>query len=253
MHTNKDFENRVVLITGGSTGIGRAAALTFAKRGANIVIGDIDDRAEKTVELVKAEGVQALFKKTDVADAESVQALVDFTIEKFGRLDHAFNNAGVLPRTKEFTAMTDEDFDLTIGVDLKGVFYTMRSELKHFEKVGKGTIVNTASVAGLVADPGMAPYVAAKHGVVGLTKAAGIEYIGKGIRVNAIAPGLVETPMTKGWLDDPKMQEIVLAQTPIGRPAKPVEIANMVVFLSSDEASFTAGQVFTVDAGQTAH
>ncbi|MFJ8415622.1 SDR family NAD(P)-dependent oxidoreductase [Bacillus paramycoides] len=253
MHTNKDFENRVVLITGGATGIGRATALGFAKRGANVIIGDIDERAKETVELVKAEGVQADFKKTNVTDAESVQALIDFTIEKFGRLDHAFNNAGVLPPTKDFTKMTDDDFDRTINVDLKGVFYCMRAELKHFEKVEKGTIVNTASVAGLVADPGMAPYVAAKHGVVGLTKAAGIEYIGKGIRVNAIAPGLVETPMTKGWLDDPKMKEIMLAQTPIGRPAKPVEIANMVVFLSSDEASFTAGQVFTLDAGQTAH
>ncbi|MGG2014827.1 SDR family NAD(P)-dependent oxidoreductase [Bacillus sp. S10(2024)] len=253
MQINKDFENRVVLITGGVTGIGRATAIAFAKRGANIVIGDIDERAEETVELAKKEGVQALFKKTNVVDAESVQALVDFTIEKFGRLDHAFNNAGVLPKTKEFTAMTDEDFDLTVDVDLKGVFYTMRSELKYFEILGKGTIVNTASVAGLVADQGMAPYVAAKHGVVGLTKAAGIEYIGKGIRVNAIAPGLVETAMTKSWLDDPKIKEVVLAQTPIGRPAKPEEIASMVVFLSSDEASFTAGQVFTIDAGQTAH
>jgi NAD(P)-dependent dehydrogenase (short-subunit alcohol dehydrogenase family) len=250
---SKDFENRVVLITGGATGIGRATAIAFAKRGANIVIGDIDDRAEETVELVKAENVQAAFKKTNVIDSESVQALVDFTIEKFGHLDHAFNNAGVLPRTKDFTAMTDEDFDLTIDVDLKGVFYTMRSELRYFETVGKGTIVNTASVAGLVADPGMAPYVAAKHGVVGLTKAAGIEYISRGIRVNAIAPGLVETPMTKGWLDDPEMYKIVTSQTPIGRPAKPEEIASMVVFLSSDEASFTAGQVFTIDAGQTAH
>jgi NAD(P)-dependent dehydrogenase (short-subunit alcohol dehydrogenase family) len=253
MEANKNFKNRVVLITGAATGIGRATALAFAKQGANLVIGDIDDRAQETVELVKAEGVEVLFKKTDVTDAESVQALVDFTVEKFDRLDHAFNNAGILPKTKKFTAMTDEDFDLTIGVDLKGVFYSMRSELKYFEKIGRGTIVNTASVAGLVADPGMAPYVVAKHGVVGLTKAAGIEYIGKGIRVNAIAPGLVETPMTKGWLNDPKMKEVVLLQTPIGRPAKPEEIASMVVFLSSDEASFIAGQVFTVDAGQTAH
>lgn len=251
--SNKDFEGRVVVITGGATGIGRATAIGFAKRGANVVVGDIDDRAKETVELVKSEGVQAEFKKTNVADAESVQALIDFTVEKFGRLDHAFNNAGILPPTKDFTEMTDEDFDRTINVDLKGVFYCMRAELRHFEKVGKGTIVNTASVAGLVADPGMAPYVAAKHGVVGLTKAAGIEYIAKGIRVNAVAPGLVETPMTKGWLDDPEMHKIVIAQTPIGRPAKPEEIASMVIFLSSDEASFTAGQVFTVDAGQTAH
>lgn len=250
---SKNFEGRVVLITGGATGIGRATALEFAKRGANIVIGDIDERALETVELVRAENVQAEFLKTDVSNSESVNALIDFTVEKFGRLDHAFNNAGVLPPTKDFTEMTDADFDRTINVDLKGVFYSMRAELRHFEKVGKGTIVNTASVAGLIADPGMAPYVAAKHGVVGLTKGAGIEYIAKGIRVNAVAPGLVETPMTSNWLNDPEMYKVVTSQTPIGRPAKPEEIASMVIFLSSDEASFTAGQVFTVDAGQTAH
>lgn len=129
----------------------------------------------------------------------------------------------------------------------------MKHELSYFLTKGKGTIVNTASIAGIIADPGMAPYVAAKHGVVGLTKAAGIEYIAKGIRVNAIAPGLVETNMTKGWLENEEMKKAVTANTPIGRPARPEEIAGMVLFLSSDAASYAAGQTFVVDAGQTAH
>lgn len=249
----QNFENRVVLITGAATGIGRATALSFARKGAKVSIGDIDERANETVKLIKAEGGEAHFFKTDVTDAEQVEALIDQTVEKFGRLDHAFNNAGILPPTNKFSDMTEKDFDVTIAVDLKGVFLAMKYELTYFEKVGKGTIVNTASVAGLIADPGMAPYVAAKHGVVGLTKAAGIEYAERGIRVNAIAPGVVETPMTKGWMEDPEFREVVLGQTPIHRAAKPEEIAETVVFLSSDASTYTAGQVFALDGGQTAH
>lgn len=253
MNTSQDFNNSVVLITGGATGIGRATALAFARRGAKIVIGDIDQQAEETVKLILNEGGDAVFFQTNVSQDTEVQELINKTIKHYGRLDHAFNNAGVLPPTKPFADMSEEDFDRTITVDLKGVFLTMKYELAHFEKVGKGTIVNTASVAGLIADPGMAPYVAAKHGVVGLTKAAGIEYAGKGIRVNAIAPGLVETPMTKDWMDDPEFRKVVVGNTPIGRPAKPEEMAETVVFLSSDAASFAAGQTYAMDGGQTAH
>lgn len=249
----KDFESRVVLITGGATGIGRATALAFAKRGAKVVIGDVNEQAKETIEMIKQEGAEALFKKTDVTSSSDVKSLIDFTVEQFGGLDHAFNNAGVLPPTKDFADMTEEDFDFVVNVDLKGVFYAMKHEIAYFITKGKGTIVNTASIAGIIADPGMAPYVAAKHGVVGLTKAAGIEYIAKGIRVNAIAPGLVETNMTKGWLEDEEMKKVVTANTPIGRPARPEEIAGMVLFLSSDAASYAAGQTFIVDAGQTAH
>jgi len=249
----KDFENRVVLITGGATGIGRAAALAFARRGAKVVIGDVNEQANETVEQIKKEGAEALFKKTDVTKSSDLKSLVDFAVERFGGLDHAFNNAGVLPPTKDFADMSEEEFDFVVNVDLKGVFYAMKHELSYFLTQGKGTIVNTASIAGIIADPGMAPYVAAKHGVVGLTKAAGIEYIAKGIRVNAIAPGLVETNMTKGWLENEEMKKVVTANTPIGRPARPEEIAGMVLFLSSDSASYAAGQTFIVDAGQTAH
>ena len=251
---SKRFEDRVVMITGGTTGIGEVTAIAFAKEGAKVVVsGRREEPGNKVVEKIKSFGGEAAFCRADVSKAEDVKNLVNFTVEKYGKLDHAFNNAGVLPITKKFSDMTEEDYDFVVDVDLKGVFLSMKYELKYMEKVGKGTIVNTTSVAGIIADPGMAPYVAAKHGVVGLTKAAGIEYISKGIRVNAIAPGLVETPMTKGWLDDPEFIAGVESLTPIHRPAKPEEIVGMVLFLSSNEATFCAGQVYLVDGGQTAH
>lgn len=251
---SKRFEDRVVMITGGSTGIGKAVAIAFTKEGAKVVIsGRREGVGNEVVEEIKSFGGEAVFFRADVSKADDVRNLVNFTIEKYGALDHAFNNAGVLPITKKFTDMTEEDYDFVVDVDLKGVFLSMKYELEYMEKVGKGTIVNTTSVAGVIADPGMAPYVAAKHGVVGLTKAAGIEYISKGIRINALAPGLVETPMTQGWLDDPEFKAMVEAQTPIHRPAKSEEMVGMVLFLSSDEATFCAGQVYLVDGGQTAH
>jgi len=253
MEMSREFEGKVVLITGAATGIGRATALAFAKRGAKVAIGDVDERANETVQLIEAEGGQAEFLKTDVTNPEQVKALIENTVTKFGGMHHAFNNAGILPPTKPFVEMTEKDFDSTIAVDLKGVFLALKYELEHMEKSGGGTIVNTASVAGLIADPFMAPYVAAKHGVVGLTKAAGIEYAAKGIRVNGIAPGLVETPMTKGWMNDPEFRKTVVGNIPMDRPAKPEEIAEMVVFISSPGATFAAGHTFVVDGGQTAH
>ncbi|RFU65094.1 SDR family oxidoreductase [Peribacillus glennii] len=250
---SKDFEGKVVLITGAATGIGRATALAFAKRGAKVAIGDIDHRAEETVQLIEGEGGESAFFKTDVSNLAQVKLLVENTNKVFGGLHHAFNNAGVLPPTKSFVEMTEEDFDHTIAIDLKGVFLAMKYEIEFMEKSGGGTIVNTASVAGLIADPFMAPYVAAKHGVVGLTKAAGIEYAQKGIRVNGIAPGLVQTPMTQRWLEDPEFSKALVGQIPIQRPAKPEEIAEMVIFLSSPGASYAAGHTFVIDGGYTAH
>ena len=213
----------------------------------------MSEGARETVEQIKAADGEAIFVSTNVADAASVQALVARAVDTYGKIDAAFNNAGILPPTADFADMKEEDFDRVIAVDLRGVFLCMKYELEAMLRNGGGAIVNTASVAGVVADPGMAPYVAAKHGVVGLTKAAALDYATRGIRVNAVAPGLIATPFTQRWLADPATRERLLVNSPIGRPAQPEEIAGAVLFLCSSAASFVNGSIFVVDGGQTAH
>jgi NAD(P)-dependent dehydrogenase (short-subunit alcohol dehydrogenase family) len=247
------FEAKTVLITGGATGIGRATALAFAREGACVMIGDVDDRAAETVSMIEAAGGKAAFKRADVSDAQAMTDLVRDCVARFGGMHMAFNNAGVLPPPTPFHEVLASDLDKTINVDLKGVFFAMQAEIRHFLSVGGGTIVNTASVAGIVADPAMSPYVAAKHGVVGLTKAVAIEYAQAGIRVNAIGPGFVATPMTQAWLDSEEFKAAFFAQNISGRAAQPEEIAGTVLHLCSDAASFINGALFVIDGGQTAH
>jgi NAD(P)-dependent dehydrogenase (short-subunit alcohol dehydrogenase family) len=193
------------------------------------------------------------FRRQTVSDSAQVKALVARAVSEFGALDVAFNNAGLLPPTAPLAEQTEDDWARIMRVDVTGVFFCLKHELAQMAKAGRGVIVNTASVAGLRADPGMAPYVAAKHAVVGLTKAAAIDYAAMGIRVNAIAPGLVRTPMTERWLNDPQMREKVLADSPIRRAAEPEDIAGLVLFLASDLANIITGAVYPVDCARTAH
>lgn len=247
------FANKAVLITGGATGIGRAAAKAFAEEGAQVMIGDKNDLAGETVEIIRQAGGSADFLMTDVRDPAALDVLVAACIDRFGRMDAAFNNAGVLPPQRPLHEVPAEEMDLAVDVDFKGVFYAMQSEIRHFLKVGGGAIVNTASVGGLIADPNMSAYVAMKHAVVGLTKAAAVEYAQANIRTNCIAPGFVVTPMTQHWADSAEFRAAFFAGNVSGRAAQPEEMAGTVLHLCSDAASFINGATFVIDGGQTAH
>ena len=247
-----NFAGKVALVTGGSSGIGKATSLLFARCGAKVVIGDVDPVGSKTVETIKRDGGDAVFIQTDVCVAEQVKNLVATAVKTFGGLHCAFNNAGVLPPMAPLADTEESTFDHTFAVDVRGVFLAMKYEIQQMLQTGGGAIVNNASIAGLIAERGISAYVAAKHAAIGLTKAAAVEYADQGIRINALAPGLVETPMTKHWFDDPEMRGFFLANSPIGRFAQPEEVAAMVLFLCSDLASFAVGHTFALDGGYTA-
>ena len=248
-----DFSGKVALITGGSRGIGGATAQLFAQSGAKVVVGDIDPLGSETAAEIKRDGGEAIFVTADVSNESDVKNLIATAVKTYGGLHCAFNNAGVLPPTVMLAEMDEATFDKTLAVDLKGVFLCMKHEIAHMLQSGGGAIVNNASIAGLIAEPGVSAYIAAKHGVIGLSKAAAVEYASQGIRINALAPGLVDTAMTKAWFDDPNMRAHFIANTPIGRVSQPAEIASMVLFLCSDLASFAVGQTFVIDGGYTTH
>jgi NAD(P)-dependent dehydrogenase (short-subunit alcohol dehydrogenase family) len=248
------LNGKVALVTGGSSGIGRATAQIFAREGAKVVVADIGvEGGEETVRLIKAAGGEAVFIKSDVAQAADVQAMVKKAVETYGRLDCAFNNAGIEGVVKPTAEYGEADWDRVIGINLKGVWLCMRAELQQMLAQGNGVIVNTASVAGLVGLPGFSAYVAAKHGVAGLTKTAALEYAKAGIRVNAVCPGAIRTPMfERGARDNPGIEEQAVAAEPVGRMAEPAEVGEAVVWLCSDAASFVTGLPMAVDGGWVA-
>ena len=247
------LDGKSALITGGGGGIGRATALAFAREGARVAVADVaEEAARETVALVNAAGGQAISLSGDVSRDADVRAMIDAVVGTYRRLDCAFNNAGIagwhvdaiLKKTAEWS---EEAFDRMIAVNLRGVWLCMRHELPQMQAQGGGAIVNTGSIAGLVGLPNSSAYVAAKHGVIGLTKTAALEYAESNIRVNAVCPGYIKTPMT-----EPSMRlrgEAILAQTPLKRMGSPEEIAEMVVWLCSERASYVSGAAYNVDGG----
>ena len=248
------MQDKVALVTGASSGIGRATALVFAREGARVVVADLNVvGGQETVQLVKAAGGEAVFVETDVAQAASVEAMVQTALDTYGRLDCAHNNAGVegvLSRTAE---QTEQDWEPVIRINLKGVWLCMKYEIPHMVQQGSGAIVNTASGAGLIGVKRMAAYVASKHGVIGLTKTAALEYAKSGVRVNAVCPGVIQTAMVERVSGRrPDVLEKMIAAEPIGRSGQPEEIAESVVWLCSDAASFVTGHAMAVDGGAVA-
>jgi NAD(P)-dependent dehydrogenase (short-subunit alcohol dehydrogenase family) len=247
------FDNKVVLVTGGGGGIGRASALAYAHAGARVAVTDRDTQAgEETVLQVQALGGQALFVHADVTQATQVQAMVAQVVAHFGRLDCAFNNAGIEEEHMRLADCAEDTFDRIMAVNVKGVWLCMKYQLAQMLLQGGGSIVNTASVAGLIGAPKMAAYSASKHAVIGLTKSAAVEYGRKNIRVNAVCPGVIRTMMfERAVLADPKVGTAVVQAHPIGRIGEADEVAAVVLWLSSDAASFVTGLAHTVDGGLT--
>lgn len=243
---------KVALVTGGGSGIGRAAAEAFARDGARVVVADVATAAgEETAHLIENAGGKALFVRTDVSQNDQVEAMVAAAVSTFGRLDYAFNNAGIGSGGAAIVETAEEDWDRTIAINLKGVWLCLKHECRQMLAQGGGAIVNTSSMMGQVSGPGISAYSASKSGVLGLTRSVALDYARQGIRVNAVCPGSVWTGMTERPEARSAMEQIAAA-TPMGRLGVPGEIADAVVWLCSDQASFVTGQAFMLDGGFTA-
>jgi NAD(P)-dependent dehydrogenase (short-subunit alcohol dehydrogenase family) len=247
----RDLEGRIALITGGTSGIGRDTAVLFAKAGAKVVVtGRREAEGNETVELVRAAGGEALFVKGDVSKAVDVEMFVKKTVEKFGRLDVAFNNAGIEGVWVPIISQTEEDWDRTIDINLKGVWLCLKYEIRQMLKQGGGgSIVNMSSVAGLMGSAGAATYCASKHGVMALTKTAALENARSRIRVNVVCPAVIETAMGDRIFGAPEVNKYAVGLHPIGRFGKPMEVAEAVLWMSSERASFMTGQSLVLDGG----
>jgi NAD(P)-dependent dehydrogenase (short-subunit alcohol dehydrogenase family) len=247
------FEGKSAIVTGAAGGIGRASAMAFAREGAGVVVADLNlAGCEETVNLIASEGGKAVAIETDVSNATDVQAMVKKAVDEFGGLNFAHNNAGIEGAVAMTADYDENEWDRVLSINLKSVFLCMKYEIPEMLKVGGGAIVNTASIAGLVGYMTMPAYAASKHGIVGLTKTAALEYATRGVRINVICPGGVQTPMVdrmSAARDKEEFEASIKAMHPIGRIGQPEEIADVAVFLCSDKASFITGQALAADGG----
>lgn len=250
-----DFDGKVALVTGASFGMGRATAQAFAEAGAAVVLADRNEAALRAAaDELKSAGHRVLGAACDVADEDQVAAMVEQAVATFGRLDAAFNNAGVQSPAADIADVGNAEYERVMAVNLRGVWNCMKHELRRMREQGSGAIVNNSSIGGLIGLPGRAAYHASKHGVIGMTKSAALEYAARGIRINAICPGTIETPMVAEMLTkEPEAMEEILKQQPIGRLGRPEEIASAVLWLCGPGASFVIGHALAVDGGFTAH
>lgn len=248
-----DFNNQVALVTGAASGMGLAAATAFAAAGARVALADINGQAAvDAAEKLNVDGYNAIGIQCNVADLEEVKAMVEHTVATFGRLDFAFNNAGVQSPVAETADASPKDYDFVMDVNLRGIWNCMKYELIQMRKQGSGAIVNNSSLGGLVGIAERGIYHASKHGVVGLTKSAGLEYAHKGIRINAVCPGIIETPMVSGMLEtQPEAMAELMKEVPMRRLGRAEEIANAVLWLCSPASSFIIGHALPVDGGYT--